>query len=229
MKPRSNPRRNTVSTPASTRLHRRGFTLVEMAISATILFVLLGVVGLAALTGDKAFHVAAAKSEVEARARRVVDRIADQVAMCGATALTPSALAPLGSSTLDFKTPTGLAGSTITWGDTSRIQFQYTTRDPNDGKDNDGNGLVDDGQVVLVQHVGLTTQKSTVLVRGVAEFLQGETPNAKDDNSNGLVDEKGLSFDRVGEKLTIRLTLGEKDPEGDLVVRSAQTTIKIRN
>lgn len=208
---------------------QRGFTLVEQAIGITILCVMFGAVGLASLHSQRAFQSANAQDGLQARARRALDRIADEVAMASAAGLVPNPLPPFGSSNLEFATPVGLVGKNIQWSDATLIQFQYSATDTNDGVDNDGNGLVDDGQVVVIRHFGLGNQQAVVLVRGVAEYLDGEKPNAADDNANALIDEKGLSFDISGKKLAIRLSLGQVDARGHLNQRTFQTSIKLRN
>jgi hypothetical protein len=203
--------------------------LVEQAIGITILLLMFGAVGLASIHSQRAFQAANTQDGLQIRARRSLDRIADEVEMAGASGLVPLPTLPFGSSTISFATPTGIIGGVVQWGDTTRIQFQYSATDPKDGVDNDGNGMIDDGQVVLTRHLGLANQQSVVLVHGVTEYMDGENANAADDNANGLIDEKGLSFDIQGKTLTIRLTLGNKDARGTLNERTVETSVRLRN
>lgn len=216
-------------TLARARHARRGFTLVEVAISSVILGVILLAVGLTTTSGNRAYQAGRAQDRVSTLAQRALDRVADELAMGGATGLTPTAAAPLGSSTLTYRRPSGYAAGAVAWGTFNRIDFQYTPEDPNDGVDNDGDGFVDDGVVVLTRDVGTATEDSTVLVRGVREYLEGETPNTVDDNGNGLTDERGLSFVLAGDQLTIRLTLVARDSEKADITRTVSTVIKVRN
>ena len=208
---------------------RRGFTLVEVAISAAMLAVILLAVGVVTLGGHRAYETGRAQDRISMLAQRALDRIADEISMSNAAGLVPNPVAPLGSETLTYRRPTGYAANAVTWGTNNRIALVYTAQDPNDGVDNDGDGFADDGVVVLTRDVGLATEDSTVLVRGVREYLEGETANGADDNGNGLRDERGLSFVLTGDQLTIRLTLVARDADHAEITRTVSTSIKVRN
>lgn len=208
---------------------RRGFTLVEIAISAAVMAVLLFSVGMTMLSGNQAYRMGLGQDRLASQAQRVLERVADEISMGGASNLTPVPTAPLGSATLTFRTPTGWSGSAVTWASSTRIDLQYSPQDPNDGVDNDGSGTADDGMVVLTRDVGLGSETSTVLARNVREYLEGETPNGLDDNANGLVDERGLSFALSGDRLTVRLTMVSRDGNGRDLLRTVSTNIKVRN
>ncbi|MBK7877602.1 MAG: prepilin-type N-terminal cleavage/methylation domain-containing protein [Planctomycetes bacterium] len=213
------------------RLARKagGYTLVEVTISAAILGVLLLSVGLTTMTGNRAYKAGMAQNQLAIRGQRAVDRIADEIAMSGATGLTPNPTAPLGSSTLTFRTPNTYSSGSVSWTNSTRLDFQYLGTDRNDGVDNDGNGFVDDGAIVLTRNVGLANETETVLVRGVSEYLEGETANGADDNGNGLTDERGLSFVLAGDQLTIRVSLANRDDNGATNTNTITTSIKVRN
>ena len=83
--------------------------------------------------------------------------------------------------------------------------------------------------MVRVDNAGTADERLTVLTHWVREYLEGEIPNGKDDNGNGLVDEPGLCFDVIGEVWTIRLTLERRDSKNRSVMHTAQTSIKTRN
>jgi len=208
---------------------RRGFTLVEVVLSAAMLGIMLLAVGLTTLSTDKAFKAGAAQDQAISKAQRVIGRIVDELSMGGSGGLTPVPLAPLGSSTLSFRTPTGWSGGSVSWNGQRRIEFQYRDDDPNDGLDNDGNGFVDDGRIVLTRNVGLADEDSVVLLNNVAEYLDGELPNGSDDNGNGLTDERGLSFVLAGDRLTIRVTVVGRNAAGRGVVRTVTTAVMVRN
>jgi len=114
-------------------------------------------------------------------------------------------------------------------GPTSRIAFQNHPSDPDDGIDNNGNGLVDEGQVILMRNVGLANETTTVIVPWVREFTEGEIANGNDDNGNGLIDERGLSFELVGQTLNIRITLERLDSDQRPLVRTVETSVRLRN
>ncbi len=58
----------------------------------------------------------------------------------------------------------------------------------------------------------------------VAPFLEGEIPNGMDDNGNGLIDERGLSFTFDRHSVRIRLTTQAR-VDGELRVQTVETTV----
>ena len=134
-----------------------------------------------------------------------------------------------GTSVVTFQQVTGFAGGAAVLGNQHTLAFQLETGEVADGLDNNGNGSIDEGQVVWTQNVGQPDQQSVTLCHGVSALLQGEVANLADDNGNGLIDEPGLVFSLDGNVLVIQLSLEALDPDGRLVVKSARTAVRIRN
>ncbi len=208
---------------------RAGLSLLEVLVSAAVMGLILIAVGIVAKTGNGVFRSAQVHDGMRQDLQRVLERIADAVAMSGKTSFSPTPVAPLGSSSLEFRVPTGMTAGSVDWGTRTRIAFEYTAGDPNNGHDDDGDGFVDDGDIVLVQDVGGANERTTILARHVAEYADGESPNAADDNGNGLVDEKGLSFVLDGDQLTIRITVVELDPDAHPLLVTGSTRLRLRN
>jgi prepilin-type N-terminal cleavage/methylation domain-containing protein len=209
---------------------RAGFTLIEMLISSAIMAVILGAIGLTVLRGKENFRQGVSTAVLDARGRRVLERIVTEMQGAEITSLTPNPTPPLGSSNLRFRSSAGYNGTTPLWTPWSRIQFLPDPRDPVNGVDNDGDGMIDEGRVVLIRDDGGPNQVQITLANNVSRLLQGETANVADDNGNGLTDEAGLSFSvDVDRTLTIRLSLGARDPRGRTMVRSVQTSVHTRN
>ena len=204
-------------------------SVVELMIAMLILMLLLGAIGVTVLRGGEAFKQGVATSEVESQARRALDRISDELAGARVASLAPNPAGFFGSSTLDFDESAGFAGGVVVPGNTTRIQLRPEPSDPDDGIDNNGNGLIDECEVVLVRDVGLATQTTTVIVPWVREFAVGETLNGNDDNGDGLRDERGLSFELVGQTLNIKITLERLDPENIPFARTVETSVRLRN
>jgi hypothetical protein len=120
------------------------------------------------------------------------------------------------------------ADGSITW-ETRRLQHQYDPDDANDGLDNDGDGLIDEGRVVLIRDSGGADEQTVVLCSDVREYLEGESADGTDQNGNGLIDERGLCFELAAGRLTIRLTLEVLDAEGRHATRTVETTVHLRN
>lgn len=211
----------------SARGLRAGLSLVELMVAMVILAMLLGAIGATVLRGGTAFEQGVASSEVEVQARRAIDRIADELSGALVGSLAPNSA--LGSSVLSFADSAGYVAGVNVPGTTSQLLLQPNPSDPDDGLDNNGNGLVDECEVVLVRDSLLPTQTTTTIVPWVREFAQGELENGLDDNGNGLIDERGLSFELVGETLNIRITLERLDPDQRPITRTVETTVRLRN
>ncbi len=209
-----------------------GFTLIELAIASSLLGVVLTGLMLMFASTNRAQSSTVMEAELDADIRRTLDKIAGLVSLSSrgnVLPAAPGAESPFSTSQIDFQDPTGFAGGVAVWGTTQRIGFQYSPVDPDDGVDNDRNGLVDDGRVVWTTNLGLPGQQSTILAVGVPEFFAGETLNGTDQNGNGLIDERGLAFDFHLNSVTIRLTLSRIGDRGRLFTRWGQRTVSFHN
>jgi prepilin-type N-terminal cleavage/methylation domain-containing protein len=214
---------------ARSRRAARGFTLVELAISAALLGIVSGAVVVASVRGRAAFDTASLQNGVDGDVRRAIDRVAAELVTAGATQLNPNPTGVLGTDALDFRQVTGTAGGAAVWGAQMRIAFEYDTGELDNWLDDDGDGLVDEGRVVLTRDVGGANELRAVLCHDVRELAQGEVLNALDDNGNGVVDERGFNVVRVGDALTIRLTVERTAPGQAPCTRSLQTAVSLRN
>lgn len=207
---------------------RAGVTLVEVLIVATLLSVVFGAV---LTTGDsmsRAFRTGDAISNLETRARRSVDRVCERLLLANRSTAAPQLAAPLHASWIELQRSTGFDGGATTWGNTERVAYQPSPLDPDDGVDNDGDGVVDEGHLVWVRDVGLPGERTSVICTDVREYLEGETFDGLDENGNGLGDENGFCITFDGERATVRLTLERMGPNGLLVTRTFERTIVLR-
>jgi len=206
-----------------------GVSLLEVVIASSLTMVIIvGVYGLFH-TGVAAYGVGTASAEVQRRSAEVLDAIADELAQAGRDVVYPQVVPPKSTSRITLQRNAGFSEGQVVWSPVTIIEFRHTGDDPDDGKDNNGNGLVDEGIVVRRDNAGTADARLTVLARNVREYLEGEVPNGQDDNGNGLVDEAGLCFDVIGEVWTIRLTMERTDDKGRKVMHTAQTSVKTRN
>ena len=211
------------------RQNREGYTLVEVVIATTLLTgIVIAIYGLFS-TGVSAYGSGASFAEVRRNSDRVLELITNELSEAGRDVVYPMPVPPTSSSRITLQRSTGFAEGEIVWSPTTIIEFRHLPDDPDDGKDNNGNGLIDEGMVVRVDNAGTADEHVTVLTRWVREYLEGEVPNGKDDNGNGLVDEPGLCFDVIGEVWTIRLTLERSNSMGRKVLHTVQTSTKTRN
>ncbi|MEE8467231.1 MAG: prepilin-type N-terminal cleavage/methylation domain-containing protein [Planctomycetota bacterium] len=214
-----------------TRTRQAGFTLVELVITVFIIGILSGAVTQVLLGGSGAFRMGVTVADLEARTARTLERMSREIAAADADTMNPAD--PAGGNWVEFTTPTGTVGKTILWGPRLRYRVELAPLELNNGVDDNNNGLVDEGVLVRIEDFGGPNERRVVLARGVAEFLEGEIANGLDDNGNGLDDEGGLAISiQTGgtrDALTLRLTLQGVDAFGDVLERTLETTVALRN
>lgn len=210
-------------------IHRSGFTLLEAVVALMLFGVAAGSIALVQRTSSQALETGAESSSLNESARQAMERISSRLPSADRTLVSPTPEAPFYSSSLDFTPCQGYADGAVQWGDPERIAFEYTAADPDDGVDNDGNGLIDDGQVVWTRDPGGPNEERKLLCRHVPELLEGELPNGEDDNGNGLEDEAGLAFDFREDTVTVRLTLQLVDRRNQRLTRTVTRAMTFRN
>ena len=211
------------------RRRRAGFTVIEVVISVGVLSVMMSLAGLAMMRSASAYQDTTQRTMLEIRTRRALDRILDEMATVAGSTMIPALQANFDSDTVTFQQVVDIAGTVPVLGTQCTVAFQYAPGEADNGLDDDGNGLVDDGMLVLIRDVGAADQTNTVLCRGVPELLEGETADGADENGNGLVDESGFSLSRVGDTVVVRLTSQQPDGQGGVVSCTVETSVSVRN
>ncbi len=209
---------------------RGGFTLIEIAIAAGILGLVIG-----ALTGvldstRKTYIQGSTQVRAQSDARRAMDRIATELENGGLGTLIPN---PIGIAATDlvFQVATGVdpLTSAVTFDNSSRLMFAYETGETNNGLDDDGDGLIDEGRVIFTRDYLQPNEMRTTLVTGVNELLEGELPNGLDDNGNGFADERGFCMTLQGSLLVMRLSLSRPVTETRSIVSTVETAVRFKN
>jgi prepilin-type N-terminal cleavage/methylation domain-containing protein len=216
--------------PRTTRspFGRSGFSLVEVLVASAIFSLVLAGTTLVVMTSSSTATDSSARNRVRDLARRAADRVADELVNAGAATLFPDP-EPDGTDNVVFATVTGVAAGVVGWSNPTRIAFEYDPGEVDDGVDNDGDGLVDEGRIVLTRNDGMAGQLRIVLCRDVRELLEGEDPNLADDNGNGLDDESGFWVQRAGELVIVRVTVEKAGPEGVLITGTSEASIRVLN
>ena len=208
---------------------RSGVGLLEIVISVSLLALVFTSVGFLAQRASATFDEGMFRAELDADAHRALRAVAEELSEAGFADMSkPSAL---GDPFVDYRRNVGwdeVAGA-IDWGDWSRVEFQYETGEVDNGLDDNGNGLVDEGVAVRLVNPGQADERRFVLARGVREHLEGEQATGADDNGNGLMDERGLCFELVGTTVVVHLTIERTDPDGRLVARTVRTAVEVKN
>jgi hypothetical protein len=215
----------------SARKSISGTALLEILLASTLLMVFTGGALLMASTSSKAFGTGATSSDLNSRTRRTVAEVCDLLRLSNAEGVWPPGVeAPDSTPLLEFQRSRGYQAGGIDWDTAERLVLEYDPRDPNDGLDNDGDGLIDEGQLVWIDDFGQPDQLRRILCHDVAEFLEGEdSGNLADDNGNGLQDERGFCVDFDGSVATVHLTLESVDPGGFTLQTTIQRTVAFRN
>lgn len=205
-----------------------GFSLVEVLISMAMLGGLLGTMLMVVLSGSATARVGMARQSIEGAARRSLDRIATELVSAGVETLDPEPSAPWGSEQLTFQPIEGFDGDVV-WGAPRSFSLALEEGELDDGLDNNDNGLADERVLVFTRDPGGAEELATIWAHGIRELAEGELDNGEDDNGNGLADEAGLSFVQVQNRLVVRLSLEELDADGNRLVRTVETSVRLRN
>ena len=205
-----------------------GYTFVEILMALSVLGIILMSTGALSAAGYDAQRVTRENTELESRASRCANRVAAELMASSDTVMFPDSADEFGSEVVNFRQPIGLNGAGIIWGPLNQLTREYDPAEVDDGLDNDGDGLIDEGQLVLVRNVGDPNERRTILTRGVAEMGAGEILDGLDNNGNGVIDEGGFNVRRIGTVMQVHLHLEDLD-QGRLIDRSIDTAVRMRN
>lgn len=202
-------RTRRVTTP---RPARRGWTLLEALLAVSLLGILIYKGATVLDSAQQSSETSTAEIVVEERSQIVLERIARAIMSSSRESLAPTSEAPLSTDQLRFQMNLGIEDGAVVWSPPETIGLEsldnelYWTKVPEAGP-----------------------EQRVVLTKLVRPYLEGELPNGMDDNRNGLIDEKGLSFVVDRNAVHIRLTLERVDANGKLVTSTVETTVTCRN
>ena len=213
---------------------RAGHTLLELALGVALAAVAAVSVGYAAQRGLALYEAQTAGAALDGRAARAINRVAQELFGAMGTSLQPPLETPPGapavwSPALAFEHAIGWSGGAPLSGGQLRVEWELVPGELDNGLDDNGDGMIDEGRVVLTRDALGPDPDRIVLVRSVPEYLEGELPNGLDDNGNGLIDERGLCFVRDGDVLTVRLSVQMTGSDGRTLVRTMEDSHALRN
>jgi len=216
---------------APSQIRRRsGFSLLELVVATAILSLVLGAMGIVQMRTRDASRISAAREQVESLCRRTLDRIAEELQGVGHSLLFPDPSTNLGTGTIMYQHPTAVSAlGVVTWDTPSRLALALDPDEQDNGVDDDGDTLIDERRLVLTRNVGALNAVSTTICNGIPELGEGESANGLDDNGNGVVDEAGFNVRKVGDLLTIRLTVQAPSGAGQVNTSSIQTSVVLHN
>jgi len=200
-------------SPRRIRSRSRGFTAIEMTVSVALAGLILGNVLMVLADTRERMAIQDVTKDVDAEARRSLDRIAVQIMGAVRQQLYTQVSAPLSADSINYTSVIGVQNGVPVVSPLQRIAM---TTEPTSA-------------VSWFQNPGGENQKHIVWTRDLRGYCQGEIPNGIDDNHNGLVDEKGLSFEVDGPMVRITLTIERPGPDGKPVVKALETRVTCRN
>lgn len=203
--------------------------MVELVFVVALLGIVVSSLGMVSQSNGRAYRASALRAHLEAQAAATMEQLVVELSIAGRETLAPDPVEGLGADDFTYLLASEMDGDRVLWSPLRRLAFEYEIGELDDGLDNNGNGLVDEGRIVLTEDLGGADERRRVLTRWVREYLDGEEPNGLDDNGNGLVDERGFVVERRGETLQLHLTLQRLGTERQLLTRSARTSTRLRN
>jgi prepilin-type N-terminal cleavage/methylation domain-containing protein len=207
-----------------------GFTLIEIAFAIAILALVMGSLVSVSDSTRKTYEQGVTSSLAQGAARRAMSRVASEFENGGLGTLLP---APIGvaSSDIAFQVATGIDANTglIMFGSSTRLRWVMESGELDNGLDDDGDGLIDEGSIVLTRNYLQPGEISVILARGITELLEGELPNGLDDNGNGFSDERGFCMTLQGSLLILRITSARRSAAGRLSLASIETAVRLKN
>jgi len=191
---------------------RAGLTLLELM----LVLVLLAIVSVKAFSAvhvvNESLSQETREIALEDQARRVLRRIAYEIMGANRGSLIPVASAPMSSDDMLYQVNLGIQNGAVIWSDPEEVALEE-----------------DRGKVYWSENPDTEAERRVVWTSLVAPYLEGEIPNGMDDNGNGLIDERGLSFVIDRDSVTVRLTLERMLEGGESVIQTVQTTVTCRN
>jgi hypothetical protein len=212
--------------PSLAKRSRRGAVLLEVVFVCGLLTLFTGGALFTASAIGQDYSTQFTSSEIDEDASVASDEVSERLRAADLNAVFPPFVPGAFSTWIDYAR-VGLPGAAPT---PERLQLIDDPADPDDGVDNDSDGIVDEKMLVWIQNPDTTDERRLVLARGVTEELEGETlGNLVDDNDNGLIDEAGACFEFQTGRVVFHLTLAKNDGAGRVIRRTVTRTTALRN
>jgi hypothetical protein len=209
---------------------RSGLTLIELALSMGLFGLVMGLGAMVSNSARSAYESTSTSSITEAQVKVALDRIAREIEMGALGTLDPALDGVVtDTSRMSMMQVVDIVNGAIVLGDVLTIGYSIDPRDPVDGVDNDGDGLIDEGHLIMIRDDGGANPQTVTLCRNVRRFLEGEESGAGDENGNGLTNEAGFLIEREGDLLTLQLTVERPSTSGNTQVRTSTTSVLLRN
>lgn len=193
---------------------RSGFTLLEIVIALTITALLAVNIAMVSRTSSEATRSGIFWTTINDEADLTLDRISLAVMSSRADNIYPVRIAPGHTPEISYSVSLGVEEGELIESPPESISYLET-----------GTG----GKIVWKESPGLEEERSVTWSNWVPQLHMGEIDNGGDDNDNQLIDERGLAFDMVDDRVNIHLTISRIDHNGELVPTARNITVTCRN
>jgi prepilin-type N-terminal cleavage/methylation domain-containing protein len=212
------------------RSSRSGFTLIEVAIVATILSVVIAAVGVFELSNRKTLEQTSAIGVAQELAHKSLERVLKELDGASIATLVPDPTGALGADVIVFQKSTGVdAGGAVVLSARTQIALAMDDGETLNGADDNRNGLTDERKLTVTYNYGTGAARTITIAHRVCALFPGETLNGADDNGDGVIDEKGFNVRRVGNLLSLRLAVAARGSGGSWVTWPENSTLRLRN
>jgi type II secretory pathway pseudopilin PulG len=178
----------------------RGFTLFEVVFVVGVALVVMGGVGTIILQSGRLFSDQVKRYSIDEAGRHLMDRLSEELRAADPTSIKPLAL--LNSTYVTFQKVLGFADGLPQLGLPATLELQAAPGETWNGKDDNGDGRIDEGFLVLT------------LTGGDPIRLAGNI--------------QSVSFNPIPNGLSFTVTLGVTD-HGRLIQKTFYQEVNLRN
>jgi hypothetical protein len=168
------------------------------------------------------------RSTLDLEAHNLLESLMRELIAADVGSISPNPF-PNGSGTIHFRCLASIQNSALIWSDERSLILRASSRDPQDGMDNDRDGHIDEVELVLLRNVGELDQSELVLNEHIPRLAPNELANGLDDDGDGLIDEAGFSIAVNDGILVLRLTIQGRDAAQRRISRSVESAVRLRN
>ena len=145
------------------RNSERGMTVIELAIAAAVLVIVVAVVGKSVKPSFGFYRTSTSRLDLERKANRGLEKVLDGLQRVPLNSILPQLSSGETSPFIDYQKIVGFTDGTPVFGPTHRLEWQADPEDPEDSVDNNGNGLVDERGLCFEMSGQLLTIRVTLL------------------------------------------------------------------
>ncbi len=200
---------------------RHGYSMLEVIIAALLLALVMSIAASTILSGSQETEAVVQVAELTRKVGQARDRVSHELRYAAADS------ASVVAGDLVFrKALIDVVDGSVGLSAAHRLGFTYTTDDPDNGKDDDGDGLIDEGVMYFIGDSGLTE----VLIADVLEgSFRVELPGGGTDVFVVRFQVAGRRFGNAGNFTQTPNSAGVYPDQAGFLLVSAEERVRARN